>query len=64
DRVYKNRKKRGIEKELGTVPFSVALTANLMLAAGVKVLVGKTSEKKCQILFFDLLEDEWETMTL
>jgi molybdopterin/thiamine biosynthesis adenylyltransferase len=64
DRVYKNRKKRGIEKELGTVPFSVALTANLMLAAGVKVLVGKISEKKCQILFFDLLEDEWETMTL
>jgi molybdopterin/thiamine biosynthesis adenylyltransferase len=63
DRVYKN-KNGGIEKELGTISFAVGFTAGLMVAKGIKVLTGKVSEKKREMLYFDLLEDEWETVTI
>jgi len=63
DTIYKGQGK-GIESETGTPPFTAAATASIMAAKGIKILAGKKIEKKQQIIFFDLLEDDWETIKL
>ena len=44
----------GLEKELGTPPFTAALCASLMVAEGVKVLCGTSKEDRDQVRYFDL----------
>lgn len=56
-------KQEGIEKELGTPPFTPAVVASLMVAEGVKVLLGKKPTEKA-VLFIDLLHNQWETIHL
>jgi molybdopterin/thiamine biosynthesis adenylyltransferase len=63
DMIYKGQK-TGIETETGTPPFTAATTASIMAAKGIKILAGKETEKKEQILFFDLLENDWQTIDL
>lgn len=63
DIIYKGQK-AGIESETGTPSFTAAATASIMAAKGIKILAGKEIEKKEQILFFDLLENDWQTIDL
>jgi molybdopterin/thiamine biosynthesis adenylyltransferase len=63
DMIYKGQK-TGIETETGTPPFTAATTESIMAAKGIKILAGKETEKKEQILFFDLLENDWQTIDL
>lgn len=63
EKIYR-RNGRGIETGLGNPPFTAALAASLMATAGVKVLTGKSGEKGQKILMFDLLDDEWQTVSL
>jgi len=54
---------RGIEKDLGNPPFTPAAVASLMVAEGIKILMAKTSKKEKKMLFFDLLDGQWQTIT-
>ncbi|MCF7955449.1 MAG: ThiF family adenylyltransferase [Phycisphaerae bacterium] len=63
DIIYKGQK-TGIEDETGTPPFTAAATASIMAAKGIKILAGKETARKEQILFFDLLENDWQTIDL
>ncbi len=56
-------KQEGIEKELGNPSFTPAVVASLMVAEGVKVLLGKGTRENA-ILFLDLLHGQWETIPL
>ncbi len=57
---------KGIEQGLGNPPFTAALAASLMVAQAVKLLIGLAgdiSEKKQNLLFFDLLDNHWQTIS-
>jgi len=54
----------GLEKELGTPPFTAAVAASLMAAKGCQILMGKYQPKQSTLCFFDLLEDDWENIQL
>lgn len=54
----------GLEKELGTPPFTAAAAASLMAAKGCQILIGKHKSKQSTMHFFDLLEDDWENIRL
>jgi len=54
----------GLEKELGTPPFTAAVAANLMGAKGCQILMGKQQSGQSTIHFFDLLEDDWENIQM
>ena len=60
-RIYKGQRS-GIEKDVGTPPFTAATAASIMASKGVKVLTGIDSEEDYHILFFDLLENDWRTL--
>jgi molybdopterin/thiamine biosynthesis adenylyltransferase len=60
--IYGN-KREGIETDLGNPPFTPPFIASFMVAEGIKVLLGK--ERKDNGLFFvDLLNNQWEYITL
>jgi len=61
EKIYKNQK-FGIEQNIGTPVFTAAAAASLMTAEGVKILTGKNLKREQKMLFFDLLEDEWQTI--
>ncbi|MBW8017622.1 MAG: HesA/MoeB/ThiF family protein [Planctomycetes bacterium] len=61
--IYKGQE-TGIETETGTPPFTAAAAASIMTANAIKILAGKETEKKEQILFFDLFENDWQTINL
>ncbi|MDO8303097.1 MAG: ThiF family adenylyltransferase [Sedimentisphaerales bacterium] len=61
EKIYRNRT-FGIEKNMGNPPFTAAVAASLMAAESIKILIGKILEKKQKLLFFDLLEGEWQTI--
>ena len=44
----------GLEKELGTPPFTAALVASLMVAEGVKVICGIKKEDRNRVKYIDL----------
>ncbi len=44
----------GLEKELGTPPFTAGLCASLMVAEGVKALCGIPQELPDQVTYMDL----------
>jgi len=54
----------GLEKELGTPPFTAAVAANLMGAKGCQILMGKHQSRQSTIHFFDLLENDWENIQM
>lgn len=60
-KVYKGQG-RGIEEDVGAVGFTAATAASLMAAKGVGILTGKITGKEQKMLYFDLLEDEWQTI--
>ncbi len=54
----------GWEQELGAPPFTVALTASLMVAQGIKVLIGAPVPRDRRVEFLDLREGRWLTTLL
>jgi len=54
--------KIGIEKKLGNPPFTPAVASGLMVSEGIKVILGH-KQRKNEILFFDLLNNEWEILS-
>ncbi len=54
----------GWEQDLGTPPFTVALTAGLMVAQGIKVLIGAPVPRDGRLEFLDLWESRWLTTFL
>jgi molybdopterin/thiamine biosynthesis adenylyltransferase len=61
-KIYGNQK-QGIEQNIGTPPFTAAAAGSLMAAEGIKVLTGKNTVKESKLLYFDLLEDDWQRIT-
>lgn len=57
-RIYGERQE-GIERDLGNPPFTPAFVATLMVAEGIKLLMGKENRED-RILFIDLLNGQWE----
>ena len=67
EKIYASRSgtlNKGIEQNLGTPAFTAAVTASLMAAEGIKILAEKISQRKQKVLFFDLLEDEWQSIPI
>jgi molybdopterin/thiamine biosynthesis adenylyltransferase len=63
EKIYlRKEQKKGIEQDLGTPSFTPAVTASVMVAKGIKILLGKDTDKEKKMLFFDLLQDEWQTI--
>ena len=56
-------KREGIEKTLGNPPFTPAFIATLMVSEGVKLLLGK-KQKENTVVFADLLNNQWQYITL
>jgi molybdopterin/thiamine biosynthesis adenylyltransferase len=56
--IYGERQE-GIERDLGNPPFTPAFVATLMVAEGIKLLMGK-KHREDRILFIDLLNGQWE----
>ena len=56
-------KREGIETTLGNPPFTPALIATLMVSEGIKLLLGK-KKKENAVLFADLLNNQWQNITL
>ncbi|MHC4640667.1 MAG: HesA/MoeB/ThiF family protein [Planctomycetota bacterium] len=63
EKIYQ-RRGQGIERDLGNPSFTAAVAASLMVAEGVKILIKKDLEKESKVLFFDLLEGEWQYISL
>ena len=56
-------KREGIEKTFGNPPFTPAFVATLMVSEGVKLLLGK-KKKENTVIFADLLNNQWQYITL
>ena len=56
-------KREGIEKTLGNPPFTPAFIATLMVSEGIKLLLGK-KKRENTVLFADLLNNQWQYITL
>lgn len=56
-------KQEGIEKDLGNPPFTPAFIATLMVTEGIKLLLGK-KQRENTLLFADLLNSQWQYLTL
>jgi molybdopterin-synthase adenylyltransferase len=54
----------GWEQEVGTPSFTVGLAASLMVAQGVKVMIGESLSRDPRVEFIDLRESHWLTTTL
>jgi len=60
--IYGGRQ-QGIEKDLGNPPFTPAFVAAMMVTEGIKVLLG-LKQKENGFFFVDLLNNQWEYVTL
>jgi molybdopterin/thiamine biosynthesis adenylyltransferase len=54
----------GIEKELGTPASTAMMTASIMAAKAVHVLAGSDLNKESKMYVFNLLDNEWQTITM
>ena len=54
----------GWEQEVGTPPFTVGLAASLMVAQGVKAMIGESLPRDPRVEFIDLRGSHWLTTTL
>lgn len=63
DKVYAGNEV-GIEQQVGNLPFTAAVAANLMVAKAVPLLLGQPLPSGQQLQFFDLREGDWETIDL
>lgn len=60
-KIYHNLHK-GIEKTVGTPAFTAATAASIMVSKAIKAITGNDSRQDEALLFFDLLENQWQTL--
>ena len=61
---YYQGQTEGIEKELGTPASTAMMTASIMAAKAVQVLAGSDLSKESKMHAFNLLDNEWQTITM
>lgn len=54
----------GLEQQLGNPCFTAGLAGNLMVSHGIRILTQQCADKRSTLLFFDLLENEWQSIPL
>ena len=65
DLLYKNQdSEKGVEIELGNLPFTASTTASLQCAEAIKILTGKGSPIRNAVLQIDLLNNDYIKMKL
>ena len=64
DKIYQGSAEKGLESELGNLPFTAAAAAAIEAATAVKVLLGKRDGLSGKFLTFDLLNNEFEIFEL
>jgi len=63
EKIYGGREAKGIENELGNLPFTAAAVASIEAAEAVKVLLGKENTLAGKLLTFDLLNNDFEVFS-
>lgn len=63
-RLYKDQAERGIEVELGNPSFTPATIASIQVSEALKVLVGREEIIRNKILMVDLLDNEYQIVTI
>lgn len=63
-RLYKDKAERGIESELGNPSFTPATIASIQVSEALKVLVGREEILRNKILMVDLLDNEFQIITI
>ncbi len=61
---YYQGQTEGIEKELGTPASTAMMTASIMAAKGVQILAGGDLSKESKMHVFNLLDNEWQIITM
>ncbi len=64
DLIYGNNRGRGIEKEQGNPSFTPALVASIQVAEAIKILIGRGDILRQQLLYIDLLNQEYMVLPL
>ena len=64
DLIYGNNRDRGIEKEQGNPSFTPALVASIQVAEAIKILIGRGEILRQQLLYIDLLNQEYMVLPL
>ena len=64
DLIYGNDRDRGIETEQGTPSFTPALGASIQVAEVIKILIGRGDILRHQLLYIDLLNQEYMVLPL
>ena len=64
DFIYRDKKGKGIEKELGNPSFTPALIASIEVSEVIKILIGRGELLRKKILFIDLLSGEYDVVLL
>ena len=64
DKIYTGMTEKGIENELGNLPFTAAAVASLQASEAVKVLLGKGEPLSGRFLTVDLLNNEFEVFEI
>jgi len=64
DLIYGNNRGRGIEKEQGNPAFTPALVASIQVAEAIKILIGRGEILRKQLLYIDLLNQEYMVLPL
>ena len=57
EKIYR-RQGIGLEKSIGTPVFTAAFAASLMVTQGIKILAGKGTKQKSELFFYDLCNNE------
>ncbi len=64
DLIYGNNRGNGIEKEQGNPAFTPALVASIQVAEAIKILIGRGEILQKQLLYIDLLNQEYMVLPL
>ena len=64
DLIYGNNRGHGIEKEQGNPSFTPALVASIQVAEAIKILIGRGEILQKQLLYIDLLNQEYMVLPL
>ena len=63
-KIYNKDIDKGVETELGNLPFTAAVTASIQSAEAIKVLLKKGETLSGKLLTIDLLSQEYETFEI
>jgi len=64
DKLYRGSADKGVERELGNLPFTAAAVASIQAAEAVKVLLGRDGVLAGKMLTIDILSHDYEIFEL